>query len=302
MNCQSFKNKIDEGVSTSELVRHLEACADCETFKEERECLGALLKKLEHVNAPANFEFALRAKLNASRAANNARHWRRRFAFASPALAAAAVSAFALSNYVLFAPPPTAPPQTAPAVAQTTAPLPTPFQAPADTNANSTALKTLPETAIALSPPSNLAPRDNVRFISNSDSPAKSPRRESRTPVLDRTIEESIQSKPDQASAKAESLYPNDVDPNKTQKVPVADALTFFGLEISTADGSVKSVRAESEAAQKGIAAGDVIETVNGQKTVGGNLGNQLKQVELDVVRGGERRTIVLTLKTELPK
>ena len=83
MNCQSFKNQIDEAAFTAELNRHLEACSGCKTFREERECLNRLLAGLEHINAPTNFEFGVRAKLNSQPDANGNRVWIRRFVFAS---------------------------------------------------------------------------------------------------------------------------------------------------------------------------------------------------------------------------
>jgi hypothetical protein len=72
MNCQKCKIEIEERDSRREYLSnaaeiHLEGCASCRAFGEERLALRRLVGGLERVSAPADFEFRIRARMAAER-------------------------------------------------------------------------------------------------------------------------------------------------------------------------------------------------------------------------------------------
>ena len=77
MNCRKCKIEIEERNLRREHLSgaaeaHLEACADCRTFNEERLALRRLVGGLEKVSAPADFDFRVRARMAAELAARRA--------------------------------------------------------------------------------------------------------------------------------------------------------------------------------------------------------------------------------------
>jgi hypothetical protein len=90
MSCQSYRIEIEEMEATTrpsgEMAVHLSACAECHAFYSERQSLRQLMKELEMVAAPADFDFRLRARLAASNGAGNHRSSWRSFVFSAPAI------------------------------------------------------------------------------------------------------------------------------------------------------------------------------------------------------------------------
>ncbi|HYP49658.1 MAG TPA: hypothetical protein VEQ34_01865, partial [Pyrinomonadaceae bacterium] len=230
MNCQSFKNQIDEAAFTAELNRHLEACSGCKTFREERECLSRLLTGLEHINAPTNFEFGVRAKLNSLPAATNGnRVWVRRFAFASPALAAVAVSAFVFSSYNDFSP--ESEPDPVAVQSNIPAPIvnPLPITSPtprilAETN-NNLLIETpfAPKQAL---PVANVGEQTARRNVSTKQ-PNSAVRETDKEPIKSRDIDEPIKTKPMMGVAPAATPL---IQPEFRGKVAPDNVLSFFGI------------------------------------------------------------------------
>lgn len=304
MNCQSFKNQIDEAGFTAELHRHLAECSGCRTFQEERKCLKGLLAKLETVEAPANFEFGVKAKLNSLPAGNGNRAWIRRFAFASPALAAVAVSAFVLVNYNAS---PT--PETQSPIAQTANVAPAPVAVPSASVAPIQELSSVENLNANVNVVAPIAPqptvsvnRNNGQFAVKNAVP-KQTRQNLPKPVEDvisTTVKEDAIKTIDSGVKTAEPpLLPTGIE--TTQKVAANKALSFFGVEVSD-DGSVKAVQTNSAASENGIAAGDKIETVNGQKIGDANLESPLQQITVEVLRDGNKRKVTMSVKAPAPK
>jgi hypothetical protein len=299
MNCQSYKNQIDEAAVTAELHRHLESCTGCKTFKEERECLHKLLGKLELVNAPMNFEFGVKAKLNSLPERGGNRVWARRFAFATPALAVAAVSAFVLTNYNLTSSPQNEP--TTVAVQNTNAapienlfPVVSPTQQiAAAANANST-------TAVSLPPKQTFPAQNSSRQVAMGNISGKQSKRNApktdKEAVTGRDIDEPRNSSDEALRPAAPPLIPEAFRGGVSGKVAASTVLSIFGIEKISEDGTVESVNSTSKAAEFGIASGDRIETINGQKLGGANLDNSFKQVKIEVVRNGAKRTVTMSV------
>lgn len=304
MNCQSFQNKIDEAAVSDDVLRHLESCAGCKTFREERECLRVLIEKLEIVSAPANFEFGVRAKINSAPAKSGNRVWSRRFAFAAPALAAVAISTFVLSDFRNSSP------ATEPAtvVAQQTTVART-EQPPISVIENSDFAPSQPSnTGIAIAAPSQglpvVSPSRNVASTTRGVSSPQIRRSEIKTDeneVMGRDVSEPVKTRDLALSPKQPSLNPSGIPNNPTQKIAAREALSFFGIDIS-ADGTVQSVKSNGSASENGVRAGDRIETVNGKKMADATLENPLRQVTIEVSRDDQKRTVTMSLKNNLPK
>jgi hypothetical protein len=72
MNCQKCKIEIEDRDPRRESLSdaaqaHVEACADCRLFGEERLALRHLVGGLEKISAPADFDFRMRARMAAER-------------------------------------------------------------------------------------------------------------------------------------------------------------------------------------------------------------------------------------------
>ena len=67
MNCKTCRDEIDELEGGQPLSpragAHLESCPSCVAFREERLALREMIRGLEVVSAPANFDFRLRSRL-----------------------------------------------------------------------------------------------------------------------------------------------------------------------------------------------------------------------------------------------
>ncbi|MFN7828508.1 MAG: hypothetical protein ACK5RR_11130 [Acidobacteriota bacterium] len=63
MNCQKTREAIDAGISKALLSSHLGDCAACESYSNELSSLLSLLREQPRVEAPADFEFRLKARI-----------------------------------------------------------------------------------------------------------------------------------------------------------------------------------------------------------------------------------------------
>lgn len=71
-NCNTIKRLIDEAeqpdLLSFEATHHLNACAPCRLFADERASLRGLLNGIPRVNAPMNFDSQLKARMTAAKA------------------------------------------------------------------------------------------------------------------------------------------------------------------------------------------------------------------------------------------
>lgn len=78
MNCKQYRTEIEDTAGgAGKLPRHSAhavACAECRTFGDETAALRGLVAGLARVDAPADFEFRLRARMTAAESAP-ARRW-----------------------------------------------------------------------------------------------------------------------------------------------------------------------------------------------------------------------------------
>jgi hypothetical protein len=95
-DCKAYREEIEElagvGRLGLEARAHVNACAACRALEQERASLRRLVRRLERVEAPADFEFRLRARMAASRGREGRNPFRPVYGFA--ALAASALFLF----------------------------------------------------------------------------------------------------------------------------------------------------------------------------------------------------------------
>ena len=95
-DCKAYREEIEElagvGRLGLEARAHVNACAQCRALEQERASLRRLVRSLENVEAPADFEFRLRARMAASRGGDGRNPFRPVYGFA--AMAAAALFVF----------------------------------------------------------------------------------------------------------------------------------------------------------------------------------------------------------------
>lgn len=94
MNCKVCRVEIEEGEVGQRLSgaaqAHLDSCRACQFFRDERFKLREMIGNLESVNAPADFDFRLRARLANERSAPRRTGWFPSFAPSAQAIALAA--------------------------------------------------------------------------------------------------------------------------------------------------------------------------------------------------------------------
>lgn len=106
MNCQTCRLEIEELKTedrlSNEARAHLSVCPVCRAFHDERQALKKLVGSLESVPAPADFDFRLRARINAAKNAGNHRSSWRSFAASAPAIGLAASFALIIAAVVFY--------------------------------------------------------------------------------------------------------------------------------------------------------------------------------------------------------
>ena len=101
--CELIRRELDDLSLNEEFstaaAEHLEACADCREFEQQQRRLRQIVGGLGTVNAPADFDYRLRARLAADSQVPTFRYW----SFAVKGLATAVVIAvFAIGAFVLW--------------------------------------------------------------------------------------------------------------------------------------------------------------------------------------------------------
>lgn len=106
MSCKKFRTEIEEagrGVPLgASAATHVAACDSCRAFDAERVRLRALVSDLSRVEAPADFEFRLRARIARAGGDERTRATRRAFVPGAAWLTAAGCLVLALGIFVHF--------------------------------------------------------------------------------------------------------------------------------------------------------------------------------------------------------
>ena len=101
--CELIRRELEELMLNEDFsataAEHLRACADCREFEQQQRKLRQIVGSLGTVNAPADFDFRLRARLVADSQRPTFRYW----SFAMKSLATAAVIAvFSIGAFVVW--------------------------------------------------------------------------------------------------------------------------------------------------------------------------------------------------------
>ena len=103
VECRDTRREIDESelhqVLSPSAAMHLQLCAGCRSFREERTHLRELVGSLDPVNAPGDFDFRLRARL-AAQAETTRSPFFLRFGVSVPATIGAALAVMLLATIV----------------------------------------------------------------------------------------------------------------------------------------------------------------------------------------------------------
>jgi hypothetical protein len=108
MDCKACRNEIDlspagGGERAAQARAHIRSCARCREFSAERRALSELVSSIEAVSAPDDFEWRLRARINADKRGDHVRQsFRPGFAPGTQAIALAASFALLLGVAVIF--------------------------------------------------------------------------------------------------------------------------------------------------------------------------------------------------------
>src|SRR5688572_7635937 len=102
MSCKKYRNEIEDGgldvVLSAAAQAHLHGCAGCRQFYAEQASVKRLVRELETVSAPADFEFRLRARLSATaNIRDKGGFLSRHFAPSAPSIALAACFALTVA-------------------------------------------------------------------------------------------------------------------------------------------------------------------------------------------------------------
>ncbi len=107
MDCKAVRFEIEHAVPeeflSHQALRHLKVCASCRAFRDERTKLRHLLASMGRVDAPPDFDWKLRARLNSQGSALTRNHLRSRvFQPSMSALALAASFALLIACAVAY--------------------------------------------------------------------------------------------------------------------------------------------------------------------------------------------------------
>jgi hypothetical protein len=106
MNCQTCLIEIEELEReerlSGEAQAHLSLCLTCRVFHDERQSLKRLVGGLGVVSAPPDFDFRLRARISAVKAAGNHHSSWRSFLASAPAIGLAATFALLVAGVLIY--------------------------------------------------------------------------------------------------------------------------------------------------------------------------------------------------------
>lgn len=290
MNCQTLQSQIDDSPDKTDLSgaesQHLETCAACRNFNHERERLRALVQTLETVNAPADFNFRLKARLREAEK-NTKFSAKRQLIWLAPATLAAAVCAAAFVNFQRApAPPQIAENQSAPSIAVQTE------NAPQE------------KTATVLPPDSVDNAVEEVARKEFVNTKNRRVQNQNKVFAVSAARSGKVKFKEKQVFSKDSALSRNKTEimpvgiPNLQRAVPqilnAKDLLRTFGIEIAQEIEGLRVVSIGEHAARKGLQKNDLIEKINDKTPA--NLSNESNQPLKMTVRR-EKQTLQVEIK-----
>lgn len=274
---------------------------ELENLTESDEKVRQMLASLTQVEAPKDFEFRLKARIASASPKAYKTSYKRRFAYALPAFASIAVSAFVVINGNFFGGA-----SQVSSIPETPAAESSFVQAqnqPSEAVAINTFVNNEPEEAfIANSNAQNRKDEKPKQSLTAFNFPEKT-KNEIRKPAS----KENFGGSKDVSSTSAESKLPRGLKPNTAIEAPndfnnekdfsVRELLSPLGVEVTSENGKwkVKDVTRNSAAERSGIKTDDVIETLDGRKLSDKPLrGKKIEVKKLGVKRGNAQVEINL--------
>ena len=298
MNCQSIQNRIDESFDRQNLsapeTRHLQTCRACQNFDSERKRFGELLRNLETVNAPNDFNFRLKAKLRETKNGWKNFAFARKLVWLAPASLAALILSFVVLKTAVIVPPPNSDQSLAPVAAQIE---PTAAEQSlieiAETSQKTTELSANIIAQNSPEPMQIVAPRE--RTARRSDVSATVPRKNQ--PNNRRYKEQIISRDVTFSDPGAPLMPPGFSSPLETvKKTDAKELLRTFGIETNQETTGLRVVTTGDQAARRGLQKDDVIEKINEQ--IPASLSNDsFKELKLTVRRQTKIEEINIPLK-----
>ncbi|HEX9959534.1 MAG TPA: hypothetical protein VGB00_01210 [Pyrinomonadaceae bacterium] len=275
---------------------------ELENLTESDEKVRRMLASLTQVEAPKDFEFRLKARIAGASPKAYQTNYKRRFAYALPAFASIAVSAFVVINGNFFGGA-----NQVSSIPETTAAESSFVRTKNPTSefiaANTFVNNKEPEEIFSADSNAQIRKDEKARQpLTAFDFPAK-PKNETRKEAPG----ENDGFSKDVALTSAESKLPRGLKPNAKIEAPkdfnnekdfsVQELLSPLGVEVVSENGKwkVKGVTGNSAAERSGIKADDVIETLDGRKLSEKPLrGKKIEVKKLGVKRGNAQVEIDL--------
>jgi membrane-associated protease RseP (regulator of RpoE activity) len=267
---------------------------ELENLTESDEKVRQLLASLKQVEAPKDFEFRLKARIAGASPKAYKTSYKRRFAFALPAFASIAVSAFVVINGNFFG-----------GANQVSSIPETPAQSSFVQMQNQPGEAVAVNTFVNNKQPEEIFSADSNAQNRKDEKPRQTltafnfpekPKNEIRKPAS----KENFGGSKDVASTSAESQLPRGLKPNlkiepskdfnNEKDFSVQEILSPLGVEVVPENGKwkVKNVTRNSAAERSGIKTDDIIETLDGRKLSDKPLrGKKIEVKKLGVKRGG---------------
>lgn len=337
MNCQACRVEIEEVIIGERLSdgahAHTEVCQPCRTFRDERQALKHLVKDLEVITAPPDFDFRLRARLAMERESSTRKFALRSFAPGAAAVALAASFALIVSAALFFKQlkfkqlksAPTLVTQSSGEIAKATAPGTERVQASASNTNEPTATQESSgkmgstnssiERATKRSKPYrreiNVRRADEGR-ATKTHAPATASVKPSDAPKPTEPLNTlAVNGTPAITSNSSSATLTSGVRAAKSVSADplLAQGVKTFSLSPKTATrfGAragllVLSVRPDSAALRAGLREGDVIESINGRSLSDTDKplllpSNTSDRLSLGIVRDGQKLDLVVQLK-----
>lgn len=268
MNCREFLNEFEErNALTEAAMLHLNNCADCVKTSREQTQIWQMIDDLPRARAPKTFDFAVKARIAATKPTDFQPRFLPVLRYALPLCAVVLILGFVIFKTAYFSN------TSAPQVAQTN-PQP-PIEKKIIPGNFSLTNQNVPNEnpSVSLSNAVAVKPKDDAEAAANKYSPE---RRDAAPKNKSKEFDGS--GSHDSAVSHPSSKFPSGLNPNQTnvaspnlgsqKSLSVEEILSFLGIESVSENGErrVKSVKQNSIAERSGVKNGDVVEAIDGRK------------------------------------
>lgn len=296
MNCEEFLIVFEErGGLTEAATLHLKICVDCQKLEKTQTRIWRMIDDFKSVDAPANFDFAVKARIKNAHQPQKPRIWfSPALRFAVPLGLVVLILGFVAFSASYFSG--NSAPQTASVAPQT----------PIEKDAPPSNVYVVNQNAADANPIVAQANSTAEKPKENGEIAIVKPSTEQRGTASKKTEREFDGGSRVSASTQGAPKFPNGLNPNRANVAPMnigggksfaaSEILSFIGIESAPENGKlqVKAIKPDSLAERSGVRVGDIIEAINNLPL--NELGaKRIEGKTLTVARGAER--IVINLR-----